>query len=375
MKITFLLSSTIHVRFIKRVEIISKLVDQIQVYAFERKGSYPGKKIDFEMNTLGEITHVTYLKRFVIIAKSLNKIRSAVRKTDVVYTFGLDMLFFGWISKQLSFRKNVKLVYEVGDIREILIGKKPINNLARFFEKFLLRYVSVLVITSEAFYTGYFKKVQNTNSLRYHLVENKLDTDIMSATRSQEITEKKYKEFAIGYFGVLRCTRTLEILKMLAEKGKGKIKIYLRGLPGIKVQKEYDEFVSTEVVVNEGPYVVPDDLSAMYNSVDMVWACYPYQGKEAGNWCWAKTIRFYESCYFKKPVFVQTGTEDCKTVEQYGIGICLDLEKIEKTVDYILSLSDAEISEWKKNINELPEHIYMYSDEHEKLITLLKKLK
>ncbi len=375
MKITFLLSSTIHVRFIRRVEIINKLVDHIQVYAFERKGSYPGKKIDFKINTLGEITHVSYLKRLVLIVKSINIIRSAVRKTDVIYTFGLDMLLLGWISKQLSFRNNAQLIYEVGDIREILIGNAPINNIARCFEKFLLKYVSVLVTTSEAFYTEYFLKQQNAKSLRYHVIENKLDTDIMSAARSQEIKGKDNNEFTIGYFGVLRCARTLEILKLLAQKGKGKIKIYLRGLPGIKTQKEYNQLDSTEGVVNEGQYVVPDDLSAMYNSVDMVWASYPYHGKEVGNWCWAKTIRFYESCYFKKPVFVQTETEDCKTVEQYGIGICLDLEKIEKTVDYILSLSDAEISEWKKNINELPEHVYIYSDEHEKLITLMQKLK
>jgi succinoglycan biosynthesis protein ExoL len=373
MEITFLLSSTIHVRFIKRVENIHKLIDQIQVYAFERKGSYPGKKIEFEMNMLGEITHVSYLKRFVIIVKSLNKIKDAIKKTDVIYTFGLDMLFLGWISKQLSFRKNVKLVYEVGDIREILIGKAPINYLARFFEKILLKYVSILVITSKAFYTEYFKKIQNVKSLEYHVIENKLDTDKMATTYLQELVGNDNKEIAIGYFGVLRCMRTLEILKMLAEKGKGKFKIYLRGLPGIKTQKEYDQLVSTEGVVNEGPYVVPDDLPAMYNSVDMVWACYPYQGKEVGNWCWAKTIRFYESCYFKKPVFVQTGTEDCKTVEQYGIGICLGLDKIEKTVEYLLSLSYAEISEWKKNMNDLPEYVYMYSDEHERLITLLKR--
>ena len=153
---------------------------------------------------------------------------------------------------------------------------------------------------------------------------------------------------------------------------KVKLKFISGGLPGIKTQNEYDELVSTEGVVNEGPYVVPDDLSEMYNSVDMVWACYPYQGKEAGNWCWARTIRFYESCYFKKPVFVQTGTEDCKTVEQYGIGACLDLENIDGTVDYILSLSDDEISKWKKSMNELPENVYMHSDEHEKLIALLK---
>jgi succinoglycan biosynthesis protein ExoL len=375
MKFTFLISSTVHVRYIKRVEIINKLIDQIQVYAFERKGSYPGKKIDFEIDMLGEVTHVSYVKRFVVIVKSINKIRKAVKNTDVIYTFGLDMLFLGWISKQLSFRKNVKLIYEVGDIREILIGNTPINSIVRFFEKFLLRYVSLLVVTSEAFYNGYFLKVQNVKSLKYHVIENKLDSDIMSAARSQAITEKQYKDFTIGYFGVLRCARTLEILKILAEKGKGKIKIYLRGLPGIKTQKEYDELVSIEGVVNGGPYVVPDDLSVMYNSVDMVWACYPYHGKEIGNWCWAKTIRFYESCYFRKPLFVQTGTEDCKTVGQYGIGICLDLEKIEKTIDFILSLSDDEISGWRRNIKALPENVYLYSDEHEKLITLLKKLK
>jgi succinoglycan biosynthesis protein ExoL len=375
MKFTFLLSSTIHVRFIKRVEIIDKLVDQIDVFAFERKGSYPRKKINFEINTLGEITHVSYLKRLVLIAKSINKIRSAVRKADVVYTFGLDMLFLGWISKLLSFRKNVKIIYEVGDIREILIGKSPINNIARFFEKFLLRFVSVLVITSEAFYTEYFLKVLNSKSLRYHVIENKLDSDIMSIESLQEITEKDNKKFTIGYFGILRCARTLELLKLLIQKSNGKIKVYLRGLPGIKTQNEYNNLVSTEGVVNEGPYIVPDDLSEMYNSVDVVWACYPYQGKEIGNWSWAKTIRFYESCYFKKPIFVQAGTEDCKTVEQYGIGICLGLENIEKTVEYILSLSEDEISEWEKNMNALPEHIYMYSDEHEKLITLLKKLK
>jgi len=375
MKITFLLSSTVHVRFIRRVEIINKLVDQIQVYAFERKGSYQGKRIDFKINTLGEITHVSYLRRFVLIVKSLNKIRRAVRKTNVVYTIGLDMLLLGWISKQLSFRKNIKLIYEVGDIREILIGNAPINKLARFFEKFLLRHVTVLVITSEGFYSGYFKQVQKVKSLRYHVLENKLYSDIISVAQLEETTEKDNKEFTIGYFGVLRCKRTPKILKMLAERGQGKIKIYLRGLPGIKAKEEYDELVATEGVVNGGPYVVPDDLSALYNSVDMVWACCPYQGKEVGNCRWANAIRFYESCYFKKPVFVRKGTEDCKTVEQYGIGICLDLENIKETVDYILSLSENEISTWNKNMNELPEHIYMYSDEHEKLITLLTELK
>ena len=371
MEITFLLSSTIHARFIKRIEILKRLVDEIQVYAFVRKGTYPGKKIDFEMNTLGQITHVSYFRRLVHLIRSLNKIRRAVKKTNVIYAFGLDMLFLGWLSKKLNFSNKIKLLYEVGDIREILIGNKLVNKLTRYFERFLLRDVSVLIITSPAFYTEYYYKIQRIKSIKYHVLENKLDSDIMSAVQPQEIDEKNNEVFTIGYFGVLRCARTLEILKILAEKGQGKIKIYLRGLPGIRTKKAYSALVATKGVANEGMYVVPDDLFKMYNAVDMVWACYPYQGEEISNWCWAKTIRFYEACYFNRPVFVQAGTEDCKTVKQHDIGVCLELGNIEKTVNYILSLSGDEISNWKRNMDKVPEHVYLYTDEHERLIKLM----
>lgn len=374
MEITFLLSSTIHVRFIKRVEILKRLVDEIQVYAFVRKGTYPGKKIDFEMNVLGQIRHISYFRRFVLLVKSINKIKRAVKKTSVIYTFGLDMLFLGWLSKKINFDRNIKLLYEVGDIREILIGNALVNKLARYFERFLLRDVTVLIITSHAFYTEYYHRVQRIKSIKYHVLENKLDSEFMSAVQPQEVDEKNNEVITIGYFGVLRCAQTLKVLKMLVEKGQGKIKIYLRGLPGIRTKEAYADLVTTKGVLSEGMYVVPDDLFKMYNVVDMVWACYPFQGEETSNWCWAKTIRFYEACYFNKPVFVQAGTEDCKTVKQYNIGVCLELGNIEKTVNYILSISEDEISNWKKNMEKLPEHVYLYTDEHEQLIKLIAEL-
>jgi hypothetical protein len=188
------------------------------------------------------------------------------------------------------------------------------------------------------------------------------------------MVETSNKEFSIGYFGVLRCKKTLKILKILAEKGQGRIKIYLRGQVGIKTKEEYDELVAVKGVVNGGPYVVPDDLFEMYNKVDMVWACYPYQGEKTGNWCWAKTVRFYEACYFNKPVFVQAGTEDCKTVKRYNIGDCLELGNMEKTVNHILSLSSDEISNWKKNMNKVPKNVYIFTDEHKQLIKTLARL-
>lgn len=371
MKFTFLLSSSVHVRFIKRVEVIKKFGVDVDVFAFHRKNSFSGKRVNFELKSLGVIGHNSYMKRALQIIKSINKIRQAVKKTDVIYTFGLDMLVFGWLSQILSFNKTAHLVYEVGDIREILIGKKKINKIARALEKYLLKNVSVVVVTSNAFATEYFSKIQKSNKPKYHVIENKLDLDFMQTSNSFEKAQTKNSILTIGYFGVLRCDRTWVILKQLAEKGKGKIKIIIRGIPGVKHEHHLKDIENIDEIEYGGSYVVPDDLPEMYGNVDIVWASYPYQGSKVGNWSWAKTIRFYESCYYKVPVFVQKGSEDCKTVEKYGIGICLDLEKPDETEEYILNIAEKNIMEWRKNISKLPEDIYLYSNEHEKLIDLL----
>ncbi len=63
-----------------------------------------------------------------------------------------------------------------------------------------------------------------------------------------------------------------------------------------------------------GPYQAPKDLSFIYSMVDVVWASYPFSDRTTvGNHLYARTNRFYESLYFKKPFIVQKGTADAKT--------------------------------------------------------------
>lgn len=372
MKITFLLSSTNHVRFLKRVEILSKLDCSTTVFAFERKGSYPGKKIDFDLQKLGSISHGSYLKRLWYLFASLKKIRPGIAETDVIYTFGLDMLFLGWISKLFVRNKELKLVYEVGDIREILLGHSFINKFFRFWEKVLLKAVSLLVVTSEVFYKVYFKKIQKVDNLRYHVIENKIDPNLFPKEDNIRPSKMNSDVLTIGYFGVLRCERTWEIFKHLVKKAQGKINIYIRGVPGVNTQHQTDEIKDIPEIIYDGPYLVPNDLEQMYQSVDIVWAAYPYQGEIEGNWCWAKTIRFYESCFFSKPVIVQKGTEDCKTVQKYNFGHCLDLSNINNAVENLMSISKDQINNWQQNIRNLPQDIYLLTSEHKELIKILQ---
>ncbi len=371
MKITFLLSSITFVRFLKRIEILSQLGTTASVFAFERKGTYPGKQVDFKIQKLGSISHGSYIRRIFRLLSSIKIISGAVKQTDVIYAFGLDMLFLGHLSKLFSKNKNQKLVYEVGDIRGIFLGETVINKLFRFFERQLLKKVTLLVITSKAYYEEYFLKIQKAKNLNFHVIENKIDPNLFQSIDKMQVSDRTQDVLTIGYFGVLRCERTWQILKMLADKAADKMKIYIRGVPGVGLENQLSEIGNIPNIIYDGPYVVPDDLQAMYEKVDIVWAAYPYQGERKGNWSWARTIRFYESCYFSKPVIVQKGTEDCKTVQEYDFGCCLDLSNVNEAVNSIMNISGDQILNWKQNVCNLPKDIYLLTNEHKELINNL----
>ena len=218
MKFIFLLSSSSHVRFIKRIEIINRLVDESVVFAFERKNTYPGKNKKFTIQNLGTVSHKSYFTRFIQLAKSIAKISKAAKKVDVIYTFGLDMLVLGRLAKLVSFNKKLNLVYEVGDIREILIGNSILNKIVRLIESFLLKGIELLIVTSKAFYTEYFQKIQKIKDTEVQVIENKLDLDFYTGIELLgNSSPLSHKTLNIGYFGVLRCRRTFEILKLIAK--------------------------------------------------------------------------------------------------------------------------------------------------------------
>ena len=125
---------------------------------------------------------------------------------------------------------------------------------------------------------------------------------------------------------------------------------------------------TTSYIDYDGPYIAPDDFPDMYRQVDVVWIAH-YMGRSST--LWNRANRFYEACFFKKPMFAQIGTQDGQVVETLGIGVCIDLRDINGTVDRILNVSEVEFSQWQQNVAHLPTDIYTYTDEHEKIVNYL----
>ena len=361
MKITFLLPVASDAHLQKRVKALENLGVQSKVLAFEREW-YPGKPWPGGYTSLGQLQHRHYYKRFVPLMKALPMVRAAAKESDVIYAFNMDTLLLGWLASRALDRRP-KIVYEVSDIEPVFMGNSVLSRGVRWLERFLLRRVSSLVVTSETYIDGYYQGIQSLSHLHYQVIENKLDANTISQPQSPMTRSEWDGVLRIGYFGVIRCRRSWGILKKAVEKGNGRVQVYVRGIPvGLE---GFEDVQSAPSIDYGGPYIAPDDLPAMYEQVDIAWIA-SYLTK--AHLCWSRTNRFYEACFFKKPMFAQVGTQDGQIVESLGLGVCVNLMDVDETVDRILSVNEMELGQWQQNVAGLPAHIYTYTDEHERLL-------
>ena len=126
----------------------------------------------------------------------------------------------------------------------------------------------------------------------------------------------------------------------------------------------------TGYITYDGPYVSPDDLSKLYDQVDIVWIAH-HMSKTSLKM--NRANRFYEACFFKKPMIAQIGTQDAKDVNVYKIGTSVDLSNIGDAVNRILKIDTANISQWRENIVEIPRQVFLYTDEHQMLFEAITK--
>lgn len=349
-----------HSTFRKTAEMLSKEGADVHVIGFTRD-NYPAADSSLSIESLGKIDHGNYMRRFLLLLKFLLFFRKKAKKFDVIYTFTLDTLLISATS--LLFKKKT-YVYHIQDIRAVFFGKGLKSKLARFLESVLIRKIDLLVVSSVDYFTGYFKKrygFPKTNTL---VIENKLPKVILEG---QQNSDPQSEKITIGYFGVMRCERSWQILKSLAESSPEIFDIFLRGkpmaIPGIE-----DQIRNIHNITYKGLYKSPDDLVELYNCVDMVWAAYPYSDSYDGNWKYARTIRFYEACAFMKPVIVQEGTPQAKVVQKYNIGIVLDMSDITKATSILKrQINDGRLKEWKENLTKVPINLYVHSNEYHEL--------
>ena len=269
------------------------------------------------------------LRQIVVGARRATAARDLLADCSVVYARNLDMLLCAqWALKNAKLSKP--LVYECLDIHRLMHRRDTVGVTMRWLERRLLKKTALMVVSSPAFLREYFEP-RHAGAYRAKLIENRLAP--ASSLRPRPLSRTTGDVLRIGWFGVLRCARSLNLLESVAERFEGRVDISMYGYPDIAVPDFHERIARHENMRYHGRYCSPDDLERIYQSVDVVWAG---DFHDAGfNSRWLLPNRIYEGGYFATPAIAPAECETGRWISARGAGFTID-EPLERLLPELI---------------------------------------
>lgn len=316
---------------------------------------------DWDNVDLGRTYDANYLQRIGSIfsgAKKAAQKHSLLASADVIYARNLDMLATAFLAKRKA-RLKTPVIYESLDVHRLLTRSDWVGGVFRKIEGALLARTRRLVVSSPAFLSNHFQP-RYKGRYQASLIENRLAAGANYGPRPAAETSFTKSPLRIGWVGVLRCSRSLDLLLGLARRFDGRVQIKLHGQPALTEIPDFHARVASQANVRfHGPYRAPEDLAKIYAGIDVVWAG-DFMEKGA-NSLWLLPNRLYEGGYYGVPPIAPTGTETARWIEQRNVGFTAaeDLGKtlaalVEKLVD-----NRTLVANRRSRLLELPESLFV----------------
>ncbi len=329
---------------IKRTQAFAHNGAKVTGFMFARDRAKNMRRVACPVISLGLTVDRNYLARIPKLLVALGvtfKNRRALRDADVFYARNIDMLFLAVMSRWLS-GARVPVVYEALDVQRIFVGDGMVSRVFRWAERALMARSDLLVVSSPEFVSRYFAPVQNYDGPVF-LLENKIcphqlpeGVDLSAGVRPEG------PPWVIGWFGTLRCRRSLSALSSIAERLGPQVEVHIRGIPSHEDLSETKIETACAAASNMryfGSYASPQDLSDIYGQVHFTWG---FDFLDAGsNSDWLLPNRVYEGGAFSAVCLARAGTATGRYVEDMGTGRAFS-EPIEDSVAEFLANLDTE---------------------------------
>lgn len=239
-----------------------------------------------------------------------------LKQPDVIVARNLEML--GVANRLLElWSDRPRLVYECLDLHRLMLREGQVGRSMRAFEQRLMRQADFLITSSPAFMRNHFELHGGPAAL---LVENKVFSPILQATGVNPALRGAFDPVRIGWFGALRCHKSLAALDEVSRHFGGLIQVSLAGRPALT---EFDDFHG---VTGQSPHLsyagtfqYPADLPSIYSAVHFVWAIDCFE--EGLNSNWLLPNRLYEGCLNGAIPIGLAGTETAAYMDRLGIGV------------------------------------------------------
>lgn len=251
----------------------------------------------------------------------LRGLLKGVERPDVIIGRNLEALAVA--DRASALFGGVPVVYECLDIHRLLSNDGTPGKMLRRAEAHFGRKAKLLITSSPAFIANYFA-TKSAIKAPVMLLENKvLALDGMPQAASLRLPPADGEPWKIGWFGALRCRKSLELLADFTRRMEGRVEVILRGRPAYSEFEDFDGFIANEPYLSfRGPYKNPEDLASIYGEVHFSWAIDFFE--EGLNSSWLLPNRLYEGCLYGSVPLSIAGTETNRFLADKQLGLSLN---------------------------------------------------
>jgi len=344
----------------RRIDMMRTGGAEIAVAGFRRAGTTPPDLDVTNYVELGETYDARFAQRIMTVLRSL---RSVIRRLqpigvpDVIIARNLEMLPLA--GKLRAFwPSQPPIVYECLDIHRLLLREDIVGRAMRGAEQHLTRNASLLLTSSPAFLRNYFDIHGAPPAI---VIENKVFFEGGERGENPSLIPNASADgpIRIGWFGALRCRKSLAALAEFANAMDGRVEVILRGRPALTEFDDFHGFVEAQPHMRfMGPYRNPQDLASIYSEVHLAWAIDFFE--EGLNSQWLLPNRIYEGCLHGAVPIALAGTETAAFIDRQGIGITVPDITQETLLARLGTLTVPHIAELARAVTAVPQHHFAF---------------
>ncbi|HWE74834.1 MAG TPA: glycosyltransferase [Stellaceae bacterium] len=339
MRLAYLVHNLADPGVAKRVRMLTACGDALTLFGFRRDDDAADYVEGAAAIDLGRTFDADFRQRIMMVlrrAMDLPAWAPGLAGCDVIIARNLETFFLAVLARR-RYAPCASLVYESLDIHRLLLSKGLVGKAMRWLERMLMRRADLLIVSSPGFLREYFVPMQRLDKIETLLVENKLLALSSDDAVSLAIAEppRPCPPWHIGWFGMIRCRKSLDYLSGLAARRPDLLRVMIKGRPSYTEFADFDGQVAAAPGMSFGGPYRPAELGSLYDSVHFCWAMDFFE--EGGNSNWLLPNRVYEGgAYGSVPIAID-GTETARWLQQHGIGVILrsldDLEEFLTTLD------------------------------------------
>jgi succinoglycan biosynthesis protein ExoL len=352
MKVSYFVHDIGHPDLARRLRMLQEGGAEITVFGFHRN-RLPDTNLGCPVIDLGRTVDSRFAHRAWAVARTIPRLRrwaDVIAASEVILARNLEMLILAAVARSL-YAARASLVYECLDIHRLMLSDGIGGIALRRFERSLLKRSQGLIVSSPGFIREYFKKTSPVMPKSF-VIENKvLPTDGEQRAWKQKIPAGP--PWRIGWFGLLRCRRSLEILSQVVRTAPELVQMVVAGRPSPDVFRDVNrDFERIPGLQFLGPYKDEAALAELFASVHFAWTIDYF---EAGaNSAWLLPNRLYRAAHYRSVPLAMANVETGRWLAAHGAGILLHEPAAETLLDILRNMTQEDFASARTALERIP---------------------